>query len=117
MGIKPIKVSQINQYIKRILQSDPLLGNISVTGEISNLKYHGSGHVYFTLKDADSKLSCFLPAEALARVRYELEYGMEIIASGFVTVYERGGTYSLTVKEIEVAGLGNLAIAFEKLKE
>ena len=117
MGIKPIKVSQIKQYIKRILQSDPLLGNISVTGEISNLKYHGSGHVYFTLKDADSKLSCFLPAEALARVRYELEDGMEIIASGFVTVYERGGTYSLTVKEIEVAGLGNLAIAFEKLKE
>lgn len=117
MAVKPIKVSQINQYIKRILQSDPVLGNVSVTGEVSNLKYHGTGHVYFTLKDEESKLSCFLPAEYLRQIRYELEDGMEIIATGFISVFERGGTYSLTVKDVDVSGLGNLSLAFGKLKE
>ena len=72
MAIKPIKVSQLNGYIKRVLQSDPLLGNVSVIGEISNLKYHGTGHVYFTLKDETSKISCFLAAEYLKDIRYEL---------------------------------------------
>ena len=51
MGLKPVKVSQLNNYIKRILQSDPILGSVSVIGEISNLKFHNSGHVYFSLKD------------------------------------------------------------------
>ncbi len=63
MAIKPIKVSQLNGYIKRVLQSDPLLGNVSVIGEISNLKYHGTGHVYFTLKDETSKINCFLASD------------------------------------------------------
>ena len=60
MGLKPVSVSRLNAYIKRILQSDPILGNVSVIGEISNLKYHSTGHVYFTLKDENSKISCFL---------------------------------------------------------
>ena len=64
MAIKPVSVSQLNGYIKRILQTDPLLGNVSVVGEISNLKFHGSGHVYFTLKDQNSKINCFLPTAA-----------------------------------------------------
>jgi len=63
MAIKPVKVSQLNGYIKRILQSDPLLGNLTVIGEISNLKYHGTGNVYFSLKDENSKINCFLSAE------------------------------------------------------
>lgn len=117
MAIKPVKVSQLNGYIKRILQTDPLLGNVSVIGEVSNLKFHGSGHVYFSLKDADSKLSCFLPAERARELRYELSEGMEITASGYIYLYERGGSYSLNIRDIEVAGLGNLAIAFEKLKK
>ncbi len=116
MAIKPVSVSQLNGYIKRILQMDPLLGNVSVIGEISNLKFHGSGHVYFTLKDQNSKINCFLPADRFANLRYELSEGMEITASGYIYLYERGGSYSLNVKDIEVAGLGNLAIAFEKLK-
>lgn len=116
MAIKPVSVSQLNGYIKRILQTDPLLGNVSVIGEISNLKFHGSGHVYFTLKDQNSKINCFLPADRLAQLRYELSEGMEITASGYIYLYERGGSYSLNIKDIEVAGLGNLAIAFEKLK-
>ena len=116
MAIKPIKVSQLNGYIKRILQTDPLLGNVSVVGEISNLKFHGSGHVYFSLKDANSKLNCFLPQERAESLRYELSEGMEITASGYIYLYERGGSYSLNIRDIEVAGLGNLSIAFEKLK-
>lgn len=117
MAIKPVSVSQLNGYIKRILQTDPLLGNVSVTGEISNLKFHSSGHVYFSMKDAASKLSCFLPAQRASSLRYELSEGMEITASGYIYLYERGGSYSLNIKDIEVAGIGNLSIAFEKLKE
>lgn len=117
MAIKPITVSQLNGYIKRILQSDPLLGNVSVIGEISNLKYHGSGHVYFTLKDATSKINCFLPSEQLNSLRFELAEGLEITAVGFLYVYERGGSYSLNIKDIIVEGKGNLSIAFDRLKD
>lgn len=116
MAIKPVTVTQLNGYIKRILQTDPLLGNVSVTGEVSNLKFHGSGHVYFSMKDQNSKINCFLPADRARDLRYELSEGMEITASGYIYLYERGGSYSLNIKDIEVAGLGNLAIAFEKLK-
>lgn len=116
MAIKPISVSQFNNYVKRVLQSDPLLGNVSVIGEISNLKYHGSGHVFFTLKDEQSKLSCFLPADQVPRLRYELTEGMLITATGYISVFERGGTYSLNIRDILVEGKGNLTIAFEALK-
>lgn len=117
MAIKPVKVSQLNGYIKRILQSDPLLGNVSVIGEISNLKYHGTGHVYFTLKDETSKINCFLSSENLKDLRYELTDGMEIVANGYIYLYERGGSYSLNVRQITVEGVGNLSAAFERLKE
>lgn len=117
MAVKPVKVSQLNGYIKRILQTDPILGNVSVIGEVSNLKFHGSGHVYFSMKDAGSRLNCFLPAERAEKLRYELSDGMEITASGYIYLYERGGSYSLNIRDIEVAGLGNLSVAFEKLKE
>ena len=116
MAIKPISVSQFNNYVKRVLQSDPLLGNVSVIGEISTLKYHGSGHVFFTLKDEQSKLSCFLPADQVPRLRYELTEGMLITATGYISVFERGGTYSLNIRDILVEGKGNLTIAFEALK-
>lgn len=117
MAIKPIRVSQLNSYIRRILQSDPILGNVSVIGEISNLKYHGSGHVYFTLKDETSKINCFLPSDQLRHLRFELSDGMEVTAAGYISVYERGGYYSLNIRDVEVEGMGNLSIAFEKLKE
>lgn len=117
MAIKPVKVSQLNGYIKRILQTDPLLGNVSVVGEVSNLKFHGSGHVYFSMKDENSKLNCFLPSERVKDLRYQLSEGMEITASGYIYLYERGGSYSLNIRDIEVAGLGNLSLAFEELKK
>lgn len=117
MGIKPVKVSQLNSYIKRILQTDPLLGNVSVTGEISNLKFHGSGHVYFSLKDEKSRINCFLSADNLARLECLPEEGNEVIAEGYIYLYERGGSYSLNVRNMENAGQGDLAAAFEKLKK
>ena len=117
MAIKPIKVSQLNGYIKRVLQSDPLLGNVSVIGEVSNLKHHGRGHIYFTLKDELSKVNCFLGADMLKDIHFELAEGMEITATGYIYIYERGGTYSLNIRDIQVEGTGNLSVAFEKLKE
>lgn len=116
MALKPIKVSQLNSYIKRILQTDPLLGNVSVIGEISNLKYHQSGHVYFSLKDSTSKINCFLSSQNLQKLKYELEESMEITAIGNISLYEPGGYYSLNIKDVQVSGVGNLSIAFEKLK-
>ncbi|HZK72067.1 MAG TPA: exodeoxyribonuclease VII large subunit, partial [Clostridia bacterium] len=95
MSVKPISVSQLNSYVKRIIGTDPILGNISVTGEISNLVNHSSGHVYFVLKDEYSRVNCFLSVDKITNIRFELAQGMQIIAYGNVSVYEKGGTYSL----------------------
>ena len=116
MALKPVRVSQLNSYIKRILQTDPILGNVSVIGEISNIKFHGSGHVYFSLKDETSKVNCFLAADNFSRLELQLEEGLEIIASGYIYLYERGGSYSLNIRDIEISGQGNLAAEFLKLK-
>ena len=116
MGLKPVPVGQLNNYIGRVLKTDPILSNISVVGEISNLKYHSSGHVYFSLKDDSSRINCFLSWGNLQNISCPLEEGMEVVAAGFISVYERGGYYSLNVRDIEVNGRGQLAAAFEKLK-
>jgi len=116
MALKPISVSQLNEYISRILTNDPLLGNIPVKGEISNLKFHSSGHVYFSLIDKDSKINCFLPSSYLRNIKYELGDGLEVTIYGNLNVYKKGGYYTLFVKNIEVSGEGNLAAAFELLK-
>jgi exodeoxyribonuclease VII large subunit len=116
MGLKPIKVSQLNSYIKRVLQNDPLLGRVSVVGEVSNLKFHSTGHVYFSLKDETSKVSCFLPSNLVPYIDCQLKEGMEITAHGYIYVYERGGSYSINIKSIEESGKGQLAERFEKLK-
>lgn len=117
MPIKPISVSQLNSYIKRIIVTDPVLGNIAVTGEISNLVNHSSGHIYFTLKDENSRLNCFLAQDKVSNLRFILSEGMDIIVYGNVSVYERGGTYSLNVRDIDASGQGALNVAFENLKE
>ena len=116
MGMKPIGVSQLNAYIKRVLQTDPLLAQVAVLGEISNLKYHDTGHVYFSLKDQGGKINCFLPSGVAAVMNLTLEDGMQIVAVGNVSVYERGGYYSLQIKSIEVSGVGDLGAAYEALK-
>lgn len=117
MAAKPVKVSQLNAYIKRILQSSPVLSNVTVIGEVSNLKFHSSGHVYFSLKDEKGKISCFLPADIAVSMDKSIEEGTEAVVTGYIYLYERGGSYSINVKTIEKSGTGNLAAEFEKLKK
>lgn len=117
MALRPITVTQLNDYIGRVFDSDTLLMNVAVAGEISNLKYHSSGHIYFSLNDENSKVNCFLPASYAKNLSYELGDGLEITATGKVNVYRRGGYYSLFVRNIQVAGEGNLSMAFQLMKE
>lgn len=117
MALKPVKVSQLNSYIKRVLQNDPVLGNVSVIGEISNLKFHGSGHVYFSLKDDGSTVSCFLPSGNLRNLDFELKEGLEVTVFGYIYLYERGGRYSINIRDMEPVGKGDLSAAFERLKQ
>jgi exodeoxyribonuclease VII large subunit len=116
-AMKPIRVSQLNAYIRRIITADPILANISIIGEVSNFKLHSSGHVYFSLKDADAKVNCFLPAGVFAALPRGIGDGVCVTATGYVSVYERGGTYSLNVRELSVEGAGNFAEEFELLKK
>ncbi len=117
MPLKPVSVSQLNSYIKRILATDPILMSLSVKGEISNLTKHSSGHWYFTLKDDASRIDCFLPAERAAKLRFDVSEGMEVVLYGSVSVYEKGGSYSVYVRDLDVQGEGSLKIAFENLRK
>lgn len=114
---KAVSVSQLNSYINRVLSTDPVLINVGVCGEIANLTKHSSGHWYFSLKDKNSNIKCFLASSRVYNLRFDLEEGMEIIAFGAVSVYEKGGYYSLNVKEIEAQGEGALQKAFDALKK
>ena len=116
MAIKPVSVTQLNSYINRVMQTDPILADIAVRGEISNLTKHASGHWYFALKDAGSRINCFLPKDRVALLRYELSEGLAVTLYGSVTVYERGGYYSVNVRSVEAEGEGALQIAFENLR-
>ncbi|MDR0884983.1 MAG: exodeoxyribonuclease VII large subunit [Clostridiales Family XIII bacterium] len=114
---KAIRVSQLNNYIKKLFDSDVILSRMKVVGEISGFKVHGpSGHVYFTLKDNDSKINCFMPKGVYRSIHYTLEDGLSIVVDGRVSVYEKGGYYSFQVANVAIEGQGNLSLAFEKLK-
>ena len=117
MAVRPVSVSQLNGYINRVMQSDPILANIAVRGEISNLTKHGSGHWYFALKDENSRINCFFPRDRVAGLRYEISEGLEVTVYGSVSVYERGGYYSVNVRSVEAEGEGSLRIAFENLRK
>ena len=116
MALKPVSVTQLNEYISRVLTTDPLLGNIRVTGEITNLKFHTSGHVYFSIADAASKINCFFPSSYVKNLTFLPDDGMEVIINGYINVYKKGGTYTLFVRSMEACGEGNLSAAFEVLK-
>lgn len=117
MHIKTLTVSQLNRYIKNTLDADFILNYASVKGEISNLKIHSSGHIYFSLKDEGSKINCVMFKSYAYKLNFDLENGMDIIAHGNISVYEKEGSYQLYVKEMKREGIGELYIAFEKLKE
>ena len=109
-------VGQINAYIKRMFTQDFLLSRVYVKGEISNCKYHTSGHIYFSLKDETGTISCILFAGARKGLTFRLENGQRVVVFGGVSVYERDGTYQLYAKEVRLDGLGELYERYEALK-
>lgn len=117
MELKPLKVSELNQYIKRLIISDPILYNINVEGEISNFNHHHNGHMYFTIKDEKSKLKCIMFSENSNDIDWYPENGSKVCASGYVSIYDREGTYQLYVKKIKKKGIGELYESLEKLKK
>jgi len=110
-------VTEINQYIKNLFMRDRLLSSIYIKGEVSNCKYHTSGHIYFTLKDAQGQLACVMFAGQRKGLTFKLEEGQSVIAYGSVNVYERDGKYQLYASEIVLDGQGILYEKYERLKK
>ncbi|OHW62987.1 exodeoxyribonuclease 7 large subunit [Andreesenia angusta] len=117
MELKPLRVSEINHYINRILSNDVLLYNMSVEGEVSNCKYHSSGHIYFSLKDEKSKIRCVMFAGNASSLSIELKDGMKVVVTGSINIYEKDGSYQINVRKARDEGRGELYEAFEALKE
>lgn len=113
-----LSVTQINTYVKSLIDYDDKLKNIYISGEISNFTNHyRSGHFYFTLKDENCSIKAVMFRSAASRVRFEIENGMRVIIRGSVSVYERDGVYQLYVDDIAPDGEGALNLAFEQLKK
>lgn len=108
-------VTQVNSYIKNMFTQDFLLRRIAVKGEVSNCKYHSSGHIYFTLKDSGGTLSAVMFAGHRRGLSFRLSEGQQVVVKGTVDVYERDGKYQLYASEIELSGRGDLYLRFEKL--
>lgn len=109
-------VGQLNAYIKNMFTQDYLLQHLYVKGEVSNCKYHSSGHIYFTLKDVKGTISCVMFAGNRAGLSFRISEGQQVIVGGTVDVYERDGKYQLYAKEIMLDGSGLLYEKFEQLK-
>lgn len=110
-------VSEVNRYLKDLLSAEPILRGIAVRGEISNFKRYPSGHCYFTLKDATSALKCVMFRSYAQYMRFQPQNGMQVVAAGSISVYERDGVYQLYAESLLPEGTGDLALAFEQLKE
>ncbi|NWF66341.1 MAG: exodeoxyribonuclease VII large subunit [Campylobacterales bacterium] len=111
----PLSVTEINNQIKSLLEAT--FYKVVVAGEISNLTYHSSGHIYFSLKDENSSIKCTLFKGNASRLKFKLEEGMQIIADGAISIYTPRGEYNLNCFKIEPVGIGSLALAYEQLKE
>ncbi len=109
-------VTQVNNYIKNMFTQDYLLQGLSIQGEVSNCKYHSSGHIYFTLKDSGGTLACIMFAGYRRGLSFVLEEGQQVVVTGGIDVYERDGRYQLYAREIRLAGIGRLFERFEALK-
>ncbi|MDE6413436.1 MAG: exodeoxyribonuclease VII large subunit [Eubacterium sp.] len=113
-----ITVSQVNRYIKALLDESAPLRNIYISGEISNFNdYYASGHMYFTLKDENSQLKAVMFSSNASRLKFMPDSGMKVICSGRISVYEKSGEYQLYVDDMQPDGVGALNLAFEQLKE
>lgn len=112
-----ITVSQVNKYIKALLDENAPLRNIFICGEISNFKhYYASGHLYFTLKDENSQLKAVMFSSYASKLKFKPDNGMKVICSGRISAYEKNGEYQLYVDDMQPDGVGALNLAFEQLK-
>ncbi len=109
-------VRQVNSYIKNMFTQDFMLNRIYVKGEVSNCKYHTSGHIYFSLKDESGTIACVMFAGSRSGLSFRMQEGQNVIVLGAVSVYERDGKYQLYAKEIVLDGAGRLYERFEALK-
>ena len=110
-------VTEVNQYIKSIIDGVPQLGDLLIRGELSNYKIYPSGHHYFTLKDGESAIRCVMFRGSAGKLRFRPESGMQVIAGGRISVYPRDGAYQLYCTSLSADGIGDLYVAFEQLKE
>ncbi len=111
----PLSVSSLNEQIKNLLEATFV--HLYVEGELSRITYHSSGHIYFTLKDASSAISCVMFRGNASKLRFRLEEGVKVILEGAITLYKPRGSYQINVFMIEPSGHGALALAFKQLKE
>ena len=112
-----LSVGEANRYVKMLMDNDSLLSSISIQGEISNLKYHSSGHLYFTLKDAEAEISAVMFRSAAAGLKMRVTDGMRVIAYGRISVYEKSGKCQIYVSAMVDNGIGALQLEFERLKK
>ena len=110
-------VTEVNQLVRLLLDSEPMLQSVAVRGELSNYKIYPSGHHYFTLKDAEGALRCVMFKGQAGRLRFRPENGMKVVVTGRITVFPRDGAYQLYCNTLTPEGVGDLAVAFEQLKE
>ncbi|MCL1863538.1 MAG: exodeoxyribonuclease VII large subunit, partial [Defluviitaleaceae bacterium] len=110
-------VTQVNRYVKKSLEADALLAGLFIEGELSNFNAHSSGHMYFTLKDANAAMSAVMFKSYAGGLEFEPKSGMKVIAFGHLSLYEKTGQYQLYVEFLEPAGIGGLQLAFSQLKE
>ena len=109
-------ITEVNELVKSILESEPLLNDIYVKGEISNIKYHSRGHIYFSLKDENSKINAVF-FNATGKLLFDPKDGDSVLVRGRINVYPVSGSYQIVVSEIKLDGIGNLYVLFEELKK
>ena len=117
MKLKTLSVGEVNNYVKKLVENDFILKNLNVKGEISNLKFHSSGHIYFSLKDENSKVNCIMFKNNAVNLDFRLEEGMKVEIKARLGVYHKEGTYQLYCENIKKAGIGELFEEFHKLKK
>lgn len=115
--INTYTVTQVNKYIKKILDNDFILSNIMVKGEISNFKNHSSGHMYFSLKDENASMKCVMFRGQSLSLKFKPEDGMKVVISGYISSYEKDGQCQLYCDFMELDGVGDLYAQYEKLKD
>ncbi len=117
MDIKYYSITALNRAIKNMFDSKPELNRVYIKGEISNFKHHSRGHLYFTLKDENSRIAAVMFASSASKMTFEPEDGMKVLVCGRVTVYEATGGYQIYVEQMDLDGIGNLYLEYEKLKK